>query len=382
MSAVRAALSITTVNSRDASALDLNEMTRALFEEGWDTRVFAEFFGGTAGPGPHHSRYVEDFVNAPEDLFILHYAQKCPLGLKQLKRLRCRRVLRFHNVTPPALFGALDPHVALDCQKSLEEMGREFRFLDSVLFLPASEFSRRDLLAVGVPESRCEVVPVFHDLERLVSANEDVALSRRMTGDGVPNIVTVGRLTPHKGQHRMIEAMRILDESRKGGCRLWIAGGGDRGEAYRKQLEGMIERWGLEGCVKLMGSVSNAQLATLYRRADLFALPSSHEGFCVPLVEAMAHGVPSVVLNAGALAETQGDTGELLESGDPSRIAEAIRGLLDDPFRRETLGKACLRRYSEKFAEDRVRARFMGLVGQTSEFHPAKSKALHAAPGP
>ncbi len=382
MSAVRAALSIATVNSRDASALDLNEMTRALFEDGWDTRVFAEFFGGTEGPGPHRSRYLEEFVNSPDDLFILHYAQRSPLGLQQLKRLRCRRVLRFHNVTPPALFGSLDPHVALDCQTSLEEMGREFKSLDSVLFLPASEFSKRDLLAVGVPESRCEVLPVFHDLERLASADEDVALRRRMKCDGIPNIVTVGRLTPHKGQHRMIEAMKILEKSRQGGCRLWIAGGGDRGEAYRKQLEGMVERWGLEGSVQIMGSVSNAQLATLYRHADLFALPSSHEGFCVPLVEAMAHGVPSVVLNAGALAETQGDTGELLESGEPSRIAEAIRGLLDDPFRRETLKKKGLQRYLDKFAEDRVRARFMSLVGRISGLQPAKSKALHAAPGP
>src|SRR5439155_2225485 len=104
---------------------------------------------------------------------------------------------------------------------------------------------------------------------------------------------------------------------------------------YQTALAGFVEDLGLEGAVTLTGPVSPGVLAAHYRNADVFVCLSEHEGFCVPLLEAMFHGLPIVAFDAAAVPETLGDAGLLLGSKRPAFVAEAVARLVgDDRLRR------------------------------------------------
>src|SRR5262249_59868251 len=92
-----------------------------------------------------------------------------------------------------------------------------------------------------------------------------------------------------------------------------------------------VSRLGREGTVVFTGTVSQAQLTAHYRAADLFLCLSEHEGFCLPLLEAMRHGIPVVAHEAGAVGELVSDAGLLLRSRAPLVIAVAVMRVAADP---------------------------------------------------
>src|SRR5262249_11628082 len=105
---------------------------------------------------------------------------------------------------------------------------------------------------------------------------------------------------------------------------------------YLGMLHRMVTRLGLDRRVIFTGTVSQAQLAAHYRAADLFLCLSEHEGFCLPLLEAMRHGVPVVAHEAGAVGELVSDAGLLLRSRDPLVVAETVmRVATDQELRRQ-----------------------------------------------
>ena len=118
----------------------------------------------------------------------------------------------------------------------------------------------------------------------------------------------VGRVAPNKAQHDVVKAFawyrRVFDAE----ASLTLVGGVSAG-SYWSALERFVDGLGLSGVVRLAGSVSDVELEGLYRSADVFVCLSEHEGFCVPLLEAMAHGVPVVAFGAAAVPETLGDAG-------------------------------------------------------------------------
>ena len=96
-----------------------------------------------------------------------------------------------------------------------------------------------------------------------------------------------------------------------------------------------IHALGLDDAVTLTGGVSPAELAAYYRAADVFVVCSEHEGFCVPLLEAMHHGVPIVAYAATAVPETLGDAGLLLDVKDPCTVAAAVDHVVGDAALRD-----------------------------------------------
>ena len=96
--------------------------------------------------------------------------------------------------------------------------------------------------------------------------------------------------------------------------------------------------------VTVTGGVSPSELAAHYRAADVFVVCSEHEGFCVPLIEAMHHHVPIVAYSSTAIPETLGDAGLLLDVKDPCTIAAAVDRVVGDPSLRRQLVDAGARR--------------------------------------
>ena len=175
--------------------------------------------------------------------------------------------------------------------------------------------------------------------DRITIALPGVDASGRAAGSGAaPHILSVGTLTPRKGFDVLVAALagiRDLDWT----CT--IAGSPDRHPATAAAIRAAIARHGLEGRVELAGEVAAADLAACYARADLFALASRYEGYGMVFAEALAHGLPIVACDAGAVSDTvPAETGILTLPDDPAGFAAALRRLVGDADQRRRLSDA------------------------------------------
>jgi glycosyltransferase involved in cell wall biosynthesis len=142
-------------------------------------------------------------------------------------------------------------------------------------------------------------------------------------------VLFVGQLLPHKKPEFLIEAYYILCTYLMPGAKLMLVGNARLGR-YRRALQSLVKELSLPGAV-MTGHVSSGELASLYRRASVFATASEHEGFCVPVLEAMSFDVPVLARRFAAIPETVGTAGLLLHPDDPPSVAaEALAVLIED----------------------------------------------------
>jgi phosphatidyl-myo-inositol dimannoside synthase len=240
--------------------------------------------------------------------------------------------------------------IELDSARS-GSRGRALR--QAHLLLANSEFTAAALRA-AVPSraDRVRVVPLCIDPERIrlwKTADEGTQRQRE------PAALLVGRMSSEergKGHDALIEGWpEVL--RRVPAAELWIVGQGDD----TGRLRGLARERGVEGAVRFLGRVSDAELGTLYRRASVFAMPSRQEGFGVVYAEAMWHGLPCIGSTADAAGQVikEGETGLLVSYGDRRAIADAVAWLLADPARARAMGEAGRRRSRERFGYERFR---------------------------
>jgi glycosyltransferase involved in cell wall biosynthesis len=119
-----------------------------------------------------------------------------------------------------------------------------------------------------------------------------------------------------------------------------------------EDIRTIIDRLGLDGKVRLVGFVKDADLPALYNLASVFAFPTLYEGFGLPVLEAMACGTPTVAADNSSLPEAVGDAGLLVPTKDPVALAEALGTLLAEPALRDRLAAAGLKQ-AAKFTWNR-----------------------------
>ena len=141
------------------------------------------------------------------------------------------------------------------------------------------------------------------------------------------SILSVGRLVTQKYQECLIRAIERLPAV------LTLIGDGH----LRSHLETLASSLGLGDRTTFVASVSHAQIAERYRHADIFAMATHYEGFCIPVLEAMAAGLPIVASKIPPIEEIVGDCGILVDN-DPAAFAAALRTLIQDPALRAALG--------------------------------------------
>ena len=146
---------------------------------------------------------------------------------------------------------------------------------------------------------------------------------------GPPRLLFVGRGIPNKAQHDLVLALGALHEAGRP-AELTLIGGWDSAPGYLSECRALAVRLGVTDSLHILGSVDDDVLAHAYREADVFVCLSDHEGFCVPLLEAMSANLPIVAYAAGAVPETVGAAGLLLPEKPPSLVAEAVMAVLDD----------------------------------------------------
>ena len=175
----------------------------------------------------------------------------------------------------------------------------------------------------------------------------------------------VGRLVPNKGQHDLLAAFAAwcVVTGRRG--RLRLVGGGQT-LRYQAALQALASDLGIADRVRFEGSITHTELTAAYRDADVFVSLSEHEGFCVPVIEAMRLGLPVVALGAAAVPETVGEAGIILPTKQPFDVAAAVERVVTDPqLRRELVRRGWAR--ALHFGLDRTRATFLGALAPVME---------------
>lgn len=267
-------------------------------------------------------------------------------------------VLDHHHLTPTRFFTSWDPglvHGTAWGRRQLPPLARR-----CTLGLADSHYNAEDLLHAGCRD--VEVLPILFDPERFHRPSDPATaetLDRARDGGGAQWLF-VGRVVPNKAQHDVVSAFAVYRRQIDPAARLWLVGGASS-PAYETALRGGIAALGLGDAVTLTGPVSQEALTSYFEGADVFVCASEHEGFCVPLLEAMFHRLPIVARAAAAVPETLGAAGLLVEQRSPAHLAMAVERILRDRPLREALAVAQQARLSD-FAPERTRRRLLELL--------------------
>jgi glycosyltransferase involved in cell wall biosynthesis len=251
-----------------------------------------------------------------DDVVILHYALPSPLT-DALREHRGRRVLLHHNITPPEFFAGWDEEMTRICALGREQLGSLAAHVD--LGLADSEFNRLELEALGF--RRTGVLPIYLDFRRYREAPNPVL--REMLGDGLTNLLFVGRLAPNKRPEDLVRLAAYWRRYIAPDVRLLLVGKWwtrgcyfDRLQAFAYEMD--FTPWE----VMFLGHVDHDDLLACYAAAHVFVSMSEHEGFGVPLVESMLMRVPVLAFSAGAVPYTLGGAGVQFARKDYAEIGE------------------------------------------------------------
>jgi glycosyltransferase involved in cell wall biosynthesis len=259
----------------------------------------------------------------PGDLVLYHHGIASPLS-SRLMHLPCRRGVVFHNISPVRFYTGLPLADALVAGRA--QLAAMAPLAD--VAIGVSDFNAAELRVAGYRD--VHTVPLFVEPERFSQASADPTLLQRLSGPG-PVLLGVSRVMPHKRFEDLLALHREVLRLRPR-ARLLLVGGYEPGSRYFRSLE--REARGLGG-VHFLGRLSHAELVAAYRSASVFVSMSEHEGFGVPLIEAMAAEVPVLAYAAAAVPETLGGAGVAFDRKHFAFLAELAVDLSEDASLRE-----------------------------------------------
>ena len=298
-------------------------------------------------------RFAEWRPGGPDDVVILHYALPSPLT-HALAEHRGRRVLLHHNITPPEFFVESDAEMARICALGRAELPALREHVD--LGLADSEFNRRELEAAGF--ARTGVLPIYLDFRSYLQPPNPVL--SRLLDDGRTNLLFVGRIAPNKRHEDLVRVASYWKRFVSPDLLLVLVGKLPGRRRHFDALQSFFYEQGFTAAeVMFAGHVDHDELLACYQTADVFLCMSEHEGFGVPLVEAMLMGVPIVAYRCTAVADTLGDAGLQFSEKSVAEVAELAFRVTSDAALREAVLRGQERRL-DAFAPEAVETTLRG----------------------
>jgi glycosyltransferase involved in cell wall biosynthesis len=250
-------------------------------------------------------------------------------------------VVNYHNITPPELIEPWDHHLALGQERAREDLA--VLAPRTTLAIADSAYNESHLAESGFVATA--VVPpsaaLGDDVTPVMPPGAGPSAQR-------PGAVwlAVGRVAPNKALEHTIAALAVARQHADPAATLRVVGK-PATDTYERALRHYVADLGLEDAVTFTGYATDAAVAAAYATSDVLVVTSEHEGFCVPVVEAMAAGLPVVAFDQGAVPEVLGGAGVLVTSRDAFALAGAIADVLGDPARQTAMAEAGRRRLAE-----------------------------------
>lgn len=291
---------------------------------GLNSEIFAEHIAPELKDEISH---YTSLTAGKDDLLLLHHSMGTDLD-SWIASLSCTICLVYHNITPSKFFaeGTNLHHYTMKGRVQL----LDYRTKCSAA-ISDSRTNADELIEAGY--DNVETIPLLFDLKARIKAKFNTSLvlnnSLRIT------ILFVGRVTRHKCQREFIPLALALKKIMIIPFQIVLVGEAQKNDPYVVDIITDIEIFGLKDFVKLTGKIPDEDLLAWYRIANLFVCLSEHEGFGIPLIEAMSFKIPVIAFDSSAISETLGGAGLLIHKKDPILIATLIKTLIyDKPLRR------------------------------------------------
>lgn len=302
-----------------------------LHREGMDTRIYA--LEVDEDVGTDFLPFSERREPSAADVTILHFALPSPLT-QAFRDVRGKKLLVYHNITPACYFLGLDDELVRIAWAGREELASLADVPD--VAVGDSEFNRSELETLGF--RRTGVLPILMDFDRYDRQPSPVLDG--LLNDGRANFLFVGRVYPNKRFEDLVRLAFFYKKYVSENFRFLLVGKAGRMLRYQHAVEALALHWGLRSTeLAFTGHLSWEDLLACYRSADAFISMSEHEGFAVPLVEAMLLELPILAYAAGAVPDTLGGAGVMFHEKKYDELAEMLFLMASDESFREALVK-------------------------------------------
>lgn len=317
----------------DAVGTDTFLMRNTIRDFGFESEIYYEMSGDPENSSPLEK--LNPYLNRQDTALIFHFSigSDFPGRFVQYSN---RKIIRYHNITPPEFFSApAEGHIRTECARGRQQIPMLSVFCN--LVMADSRYNGNEFTAyTPIPT---EVVPIFRDYDRLGMLPSDSSLENAIQNSGRPSVLFVGRICPNKAQHDLLKLMALYKRVFQEPLTLILIGG-FFSPAFQREIEDYaaylkltmtndVNQMGKHDVV-IAGSVGDEQLATFYKNSTIFCSLSDHEGFGVPLVEAMRFRLPILAHKAAAVPETVADAACLVDKSDWVTTLAALRNMVTD----------------------------------------------------
>ena len=329
----------TSIQFGDAISDEIFSIRRILRNWGYRSHVFTEYWDEESAREVLRFERYERYC-MPSNVVIIHYSAwaspiSYALGLPE------RKILVYHNSTPAEYFAPYDENPAHWPGWSVSRPSEWLRHCKHMLpactdkvdlVLGDSSFNRDEAIQAGA--KRAGVLPILINWDRFTGPVDGEFLEK--ISQGPPKLLFVGRISPNKCQHDLVRMMECYTQVLGRDGRLLLVGDEYNLPMYRNFVRSLAATQ-VPGKVIMTGKVTEDQLRACYKAASVFVCMSEHEGFCVPILEAMHNDIPVVACAAGAIEETMNGAGVLLRTKDPLAVAKVADALIRDREFREAV---------------------------------------------
>lgn len=338
----------------DGVGNDTLAIDKILKKQGIDTCIYASNIDKRIPQGV--AKYVKDMPQIKKkDIILYHFSTGSELN-EALKDWNAGKIMIYHNVTPPEFFkeySRASESLCSDGRKSLASVK------DAVDYCIAdSEYNKKELKELGYtcPVDVLPIIIPFEDYQKPVSEK----VIEKYSGDGYTNILFTGRISPNKKQEDIIEAFYYYQKYYNPKSRLFLVGSYQGMEAYYDRLVKYTEKLGAENVI-FTGHIPFDEILAYYKLSDIFLCLSEHEGFCIPLVEAMLFKLPIMAYQDTGVTGTMGEGGLPIKEKNPLEIA----GILHYIQTHEDVKSVLIEKGQEqlqKFNTERIEAQLLAYL--------------------
>ena len=268
-----------------------------------------------------------------DDLILYHLCESTKINY-MLQNWKCKKIAIYHNTTPPHFFAPFSRDAAKKQRESLHEISMLTAAFHHVI--ADSDFNRNELIRLGFSPDIISTIPIliaFDDYKRVPDSN-----IINKYNDGKTNILFVGRICPNKKQEDVIRAYAWYKNYINANSRLILIGS-PFSQEYMDSLCEYVKLLDVRDVI-FPGHISFSKILAFYKTASIFLCMSEHEGFGVPLVEAMLFDVPILAYSSTAIPWTLGGSGVLFEKKDPVLVGNLMQQVVsDNEYRKNIIQK-------------------------------------------
>lgn len=300
----------------DAITNQMLLIQEVLKKNGYDSDIYAEHIPKELNK---KIKSINTYNGGKDNILFVHHSMGIDC-FDKIVQLSDRKVLIYHNITPERFFS--DDGTKKYIRLGLHQVQEYKQYMNYCI--ADSNYNRQELIHMGY-ESNIDVMPVQISLDRfdLVSASDKILKEY----SNAKNFIFVGRVVWNKCQDDIIKSFAVYNRYYNSNSNLFIIGDNSM-LGYRQELQSLIVKLNIEDKVYFTGKVSEEDLKAYYEIADVFLCMSEHEGFGVPLLEAMKMEVPVISFASSAIPETMGGAGILVTEKNYAYIGTLLNEIL------------------------------------------------------